>query len=149
VQVSIALLVLFAAGAAVYAQTPDFSGLWKQANDPCQPKRNGDVILHIEHHDSKLAVETSISRGEQSPRHAEQNYTTDGEVSISTGADGDEFHTSVVWRDSSLVFRIEEHEDGRIIRSKETWTLIEGGGALQRIRERADDADRQTLIYLR
>ena len=51
-----------------------------------------------------------------------QRYTTDGKVSMSTGADGDEFHTSVVWKESSLVFSIEEHEDGRILLSRETWT---------------------------
>jgi hypothetical protein len=77
-----------------------------------------------------------------------QKYTTDGGVSVSTGADGDEFHTSVVWKDSSLVFAVEEHEDGRILHSQETWSLIESGATLQRIRERPD-GQKQILFYRR
>ena len=71
---------------------------------------------------------------------------------MSTGADWDEFRTSIVWKGQSLVFSVEEHENGRIILSKETWTLIENGAALERCRERNESADRagkQTIIYLR
>lgn len=90
---------------------PNFSGQWKQDNDRCQPKRHGLVTLHIEHHNPELTIESLV--------------THDGKASTSTGTDGDEFHTAVIWKDSTLVFSIEEHEDGRILRSKETWTLIE------------------------
>ena len=64
----------FSAAAAAWPQaTPDFSGLWKQDNDRCQPKRNGDVTLRIEHHDPELTVETSIVawRAESPARGAE------------------------------------------------------------------------------
>jgi hypothetical protein len=77
-----------------------------------------------------------------------QKYTTDGKVSVSTGADGDEFHTSMVWKDSSLVFSIEEHEEGRILRSRETWSLIDNGATLQRTRESLD-GEKQILIFHR
>jgi hypothetical protein len=127
---------------------PDFSGLWKQDNDRCQPKRSGDVALHIEHRDPELAVETSISHGSLSSGHAVQKYTTDGRISISTGADGDEFHTMVVWKDTSLIFAIEEHEAGRILRSQEIWSLIENGATLQRTRERPN-GEKQILFYSR
>jgi hypothetical protein len=147
VRICIALLAFFAARPLAFAQTLDFSGLWEQDNDRCQPKRSGAVTLHIEHADPRLVVETSISRGAES-RHAKQEYTTDGKVSISTGADGDEFHTSVFWRGSSLVFSIEEHEDGRVLRSIETWSLLESGATLQRIRERAD-GEKQVLFFRR
>jgi hypothetical protein len=103
VRVLLCTLMLAAIPVAARAHTgPDFSGLWTQENDRCQPKRSGDVTVRI---------------------------------SISTGTDGDEFHTSVIWKDSSLVFSIEEHEDGRILQSKETWSLIEDA---QRFRERAN-----------
>ena len=142
-------LMLAAITVTAQAQSAqDFSGLWKQDNDRCQPKRNGDVTLRIEHHDPELTVETSISRNSAITRHAVQKYTTDGKVSVSTGADGDEFNTSVVWKDSSLVFSIEEHEDGRIFRSKETWSLIENGATLQRTRERAD-GEKRILFFRR
>jgi hypothetical protein len=127
---------------------PDFSGLWVQDNDRCQPKRSGNVALRIDHHDPKLTIETSISNDSMNSRHAIQKYTTDGRASASKGADGDEFHTAVAWKGSSLAFSIEEHESNCILRSTETWSLIENGNTLQRIRERAN-GDRQTLFYLR
>jgi hypothetical protein len=142
------LLLSTAAGVASPQGTPEFSGLWKQDNDRCQPKRNGDVTLRIEQHGPKLTVETSISRNSSGSRHAVEKYTTDGKVSASTGADGDVFYTSVVWKDSSLVFSIEEHEDGRILRSNETWSLSEGDATLEKVRERLN-SERQTLFFRR
>jgi len=132
---------------------PNFSGTWKQSNERSVPPRKGDVTLRIDHRDPDLIVETTAQRASGPPRHAVQRYTTDGKTSVSTGADGDEFHTSIVWNGPSLVFSIEEHEDGRIILSKETWTLIDNGAALQRDRENlnasANATPKQTLIYLR
>jgi hypothetical protein len=139
--------LLATAAAVAWSQAkPNFSGLWKQDNDRCKPKRNGDVTLRIDHHDSELNVESWISRASVNPRHAVQKYTTDGQVSVSTGADGDDFHTSVVWKDSSLVFSIEEHEDGHVLQSKETWSVIEQGATLERIRERPN-GEMQTLFF--
>lgn len=148
-RIFLGIVLLSTAAAVAWPQgTPDFSGLWKQDNDRCQPKRNGDVTLRIEHHAAEFTVGTSISRNSASSRHAVQKYTTDGKVSMSTGADGDEFNTSVVWKDSSLVFSIEEHEDGRILQSKETWSVIEDGATLERIRERPN-GEKQTLFFRR
>jgi len=144
-----AAVVFFMLAPVAWTQkTPDFSGLWKQDNDRCLPKRNGGVTLRIEHHDLELTVETSISRSFASPRHAIQKYTTDGKVSVSTGADGDQFNTFVVWKDSGLVFSIEEHEDGRILQSKETWLVIDEGATLEKIRERPN-GEKQTLFFRR
>jgi hypothetical protein len=149
VWIYLCFLLLSTAAAVAWSQgTQDFSGLWKQDNDRCQPKRNGDVTLRVEHHDPELMVETSISRDSVSSRHAVQKYATDGKVSVSTGADGDEFNTSVVWKDSSLVFLIEEHEDGRILQSKETWTVIDDGVTLERTRERLN-GEKQILFFRR
>jgi hypothetical protein len=142
------VLLSTVAGVACAQGTPDFSGLWKQDNDRCQPKRTGDVTLRIEHHGLELTVETSIARKSSSSRHAVQKYTTDGKVSASTGADGDVFYTSAMWKDSSLVFSVEEHEDGRILPSKETWSIIEDGATLERVRERLN-GEQQTLFFRR
>jgi len=149
VRMFLTILLLMTAVAVTCAQrTPDFSGLWKQDNDRCVPKRNGDVTLRIEHHGPELTVERSISRNSSSSRHAVQKYTTDGKTSVSAGVDGDEFHTSVVWKDFSLVFSIEEHEDGRVLQSKETWSIVEDGTTLERVRERLN-GERQTLFFRR
>jgi hypothetical protein len=142
-------VIVSAITATSWAQAaPDFSGVWKQDNDRCQPKRSGDVTLRIEQSGAELAVETSISRGSQNPRHEVQKYTTDGKVSVSTGADGDEFHTSLTWKDASLVFSIEEHEEGRILESRETWSLIDNGATIERIREHSD-GEKQILYFRR
>ncbi len=132
---------------------PNFSGTWKQSNERCVPQRTGEVVRRIDQHGSDFVVETTSHRGSEPPRHALQRYRFDGRTSVSTGADGDEFHTAIVWQGSRLVFSIEEHEDGRVILSKETWTLVENGSALEIDRETANvDGSRtpnQTLIYLR
>jgi hypothetical protein len=149
VRIFLGVLLLSTAAAVARSQgTPDFSGQWKQDNDRCQPKRNGDITLRIEHHEPELTVETSVSRNSVSPKYAVQKYTTDGKISASTGADGDKFNTSVVWKDSSLVFSIEEQEDGRILQPKETWLVIDAGATLERIRERPT-GEKQTLFFRR
>jgi hypothetical protein len=149
VKIPLSMLLLSAMTFMAWPQTvPDFSGLWKQDNDRCQPKRNGDVTLRIEQNNSELTVETSISRGSETSGHAVQKYTIDGRLSVSTGADGDEFHTSAAWKGSSLVFAIEEHEDGHILRSQETWSLIESDTTLRRTRERSN-GEKQILFYRR
>jgi hypothetical protein len=128
---------------------PNFTGTWKQSNERSVPTRSGNVIVRIDHHDPDMTVEMTILRGAAAPRQALQRYTTDGKTSTSTGADGDEFHTSVVWSGPRLIFSVEEHEHGRIIFSRETWTLIENGAVLERRRQRNGAAEEQTIIYLR
>jgi hypothetical protein len=90
------LILLISMPIAIWPQTaPDFTGLWKQTNDRCLPKRSGDVTLRIQQHNPELTIETSISPDSSNPRHAMQKYTTDGKIGVSTGADGDEFHTAI------------------------------------------------------
>jgi hypothetical protein len=130
----------------------DFSGTWKQSNERSTPARTGNVILHIDHRDPDMTVETTILRGSAAPRHATQHYTTDGRTSQSTGADGDDFYTSVIWNGKTLVFSVEEHENGRIIHSQETWALVQNGAAIERLKDRngtEDPAAKQTIIYVR
>ncbi len=145
----IALLALLPGFSLLHAQShPDFTGTWKLSNVRSQPNHTGDTTLHIVHKDPALVIETTIVRGSKID-HAIQHYTTDGHVSVSTGTDGDEFHTSIAWSGQALQFSIEEHEDGRIILSKETWSLIENGNTLMRVRAHIDGSQKQTLIYLR
>lgn len=143
------ILLLSAATTLAWSQAkPDFSGQWQQDNDRCQPKRTGDFSLHIVHHDPLLTVESTITRKDNPVRHALQKYTTDGKVSISTGADGDEFRTAVLWQDNSLLLAMDEHEDGRILVSKETWSLLDNGATLEMVRERPN-AEKRILYFRR
>ena len=125
---------------------PDFSGIWKQSNELCSPKRTGDVTLRIEHRDPRLIVETT-SKG-LITRHALQRYSTDGVESKSTGADGDEFHSTLEWKNGALVFEIVELDDGKQLKSTEIWSLADGGKRLNRIR-RTEKNGEQTLVYIR
>lgn len=134
----------FAAGES--ALPPDFSGTWKQDNEQCTPKRTGDVTLKIQHKNPELVVETT-SKG-LIARHALQRYTTDGAESKSIGADGDEFHSIVSWKDGALLFEIVEIEDGKRLKSTEIWSLADGGSRLKRVR-RTEKSGEQTLIYVR
>jgi hypothetical protein len=81
-------------------------------------------------------------------RHALQRYTTDGAESKSKGADGDDFQSTVVWKDGTLVFYITEIEGGKRLKSTDIWSLIGGGERLKRVRH-TEKAGDQTLIYIR
>ena len=140
------LLAIAALGFLAEGTVPDFTGIWKQNNKQCSPKRTGDVTLSIQHRDPQLLVETT-SKG-RAAKHALQRYTTDGLESKSTGADGDEFHSRAVWKDGSLIFDIIEIEDGKRLKSTEIWSLTDGGMTLRRVR-RTEKSGEQTLIYIR
>jgi hypothetical protein len=135
-----------ALGLLAQGNVPDFSGHWKQNNEQCSPKRTGDVTLTIQHHDPELVVETTSKV--RTAKHALQRYTTDGREAKSKGADGDEFHSRVVWKGDSLSFDIVELENGKSLKSTEIWTLRDGGKALQRVR-RSEKSGEQMLIYFR
>jgi hypothetical protein len=140
------LFSAFAFGQTGPESRPNLSGNWRQDNERCLPKRTGDVRLTIQHRDPVLVIETT-SKG-QIARQTSQRYTTDGVESVSTGADGDEFHSAVAWKDGDLVFEIVELEDGKRLKSTEVWSLIDGGGGLKRVRHTQKSGD-QTLIYVR
>jgi hypothetical protein len=143
------LIVIAALGFAAGEDAPaaDYSGNWKQSNEQCTPKRSGDVTLIIQHRDPELIVETT-SKG-LIARRALQRYTTDGVESKSIGADGDEFHSTAVWKEGTLVFDIVEIEGGKRLKSTEIWSLIDGGKSLKRERRTEKASSGQTLIYIR
>lgn len=105
---NLVVIAMVAVGLLADATVPDFTGVWNQNNEQCSPKRTGEVTLTIQQQDPELIVETT-SKG-RTAKHALQRYTTDGLESKSTGADGDEFHSMVVWKDGSLIFDIVEIE---------------------------------------
>ncbi len=126
---------------------PNFSGTWKKDNAHSTPARPGEVTMRIEHHDPELIVNLTITRPSAPEQHVQQRYTTDGKESVSTGADGDSYHTKVVWRDGALVFTIVEHEDDNLINSLEVWSVSPDGGTLTRVRR--GESGEQTIVYVR
>jgi hypothetical protein len=89
---------------------PNFSGTWRLSSKRSMPTRAGNVTLQIDHRDPELTVETTMLRDSGAPRHAVQRYTSDRKMSISTGADEDEFHTSIAWEGQSLIFSVQAGE---------------------------------------
>ncbi|HLI76879.1 MAG TPA: hypothetical protein VKV02_08030 [Acidobacteriaceae bacterium] len=126
---------------------PDFSGTWKKDNAQSTSIRPGTVTMKIEQHDPQLKVEMIVARPMDPERRSVQDYTTDGKESVSTGADGDKFYTKVVWQNGALVFNVEEHEDGRVLHSTETWTLSPDGQTITRLRH--TERDEQRILYVR
>ncbi len=145
--VALACCATFALRAQTPTAKPNFSGTWKKDPGRSATIRPGTVTLRIEHHDPDLRVAMTIARPNDPEQHADQHYTTDGRESVSTGADGDSFHTRVTWQGRDLAFVIEEHEDGRILPSTELWTLSPDSNTLTRLRRSAKGE--QTIIYLR
>jgi hypothetical protein len=146
----VVLLAMFLAVCSALAErAPNFSGTWKLSGEQCEPKRTGDVTLLIDHHNPVLTITTRSRKASSGMHEAIQRYSTDGKVSVSTGIDGDEFHTSIVSNNDGLVFNVEEHEDGRIIISRESWTLTDGGATIRRVRDRPASNEKQIFIYLR
>lgn len=139
-------IVIVTLGFLADGKAQDFSGTWKQSNEECSPKRTGDVTLTIHQRDTELVVETASKR--RIARHALQRYTTDGVESKSIGADGDEVYSTVVWENDTLVFNIVEVEDGKRLKSREIWSLMDEGRRLKRLR-RSEKSGEQTMIYLR
>jgi len=102
-RVRLSMFLFLAMAVVAWPQkAPDFSA----CRSRIMIAANGDVMatsrLRIELRNSRLTVQTTMSRGSDLLRHAIQAYTTDGKRSASTGADGDEFLTAVIWKSTSL-----------------------------------------------
>jgi hypothetical protein len=146
--------LLFIAGLLFVTQLqaqshPDLTGSWKQNNDRCVPRQHGEATITITIHDPKLTVEIDSVYGQAPRSHAVKDYNTDGKPAVMKDSEGDEIDTTVAWRDQSLVFSTDEHEDGKIKHSEEVWTLIDNGTALERVRKGFRAGQTQTLIYVR
>ncbi len=145
-----AILAALLAIPALRAQThPDFSGVWKQANERCIPKQSGEATITIKQHDPELSVEIASRMGTAPLSRGEKLYTLNGKPTMMKDSEGDEVDNAVSWHGQSIVFSTDEHEDGRILHSEETWTLVENGAVLQRIRTGLKSGRTQTLIYLK
>jgi hypothetical protein len=146
----VVLLTMFLAVSSALAEAaPNFTGTWKLSGEQCEPKRPGDVTLLIDHRHPVLTITTRLRKASSGMHEAIQRYSTDGKVSVSTGIDGDEFHTSIVSNKDGLIFDVEEHEDGRIIVSRESWTFTDVGATIGRVRDRPASNEKQIFIYLR
>ncbi len=143
----VALMLATSGSPVLSAQSASaYAGMWKLNNQLSEPKREGEVTLTIKFEDPKLIFELLSARASAPPRHATQTYSLDGSQTTWIGADGDRFDAVVEGKNGSLVFSLVEHEDGRTLRSTETWTLTDDGQRIKRIRDR-EGKPTETFVY--
>lgn len=126
------------------------SGTWQQNNDrSIPPPRNKahSYKMTVEASDKALRVRIIANNG-HAERNLDLNYEIGGRELVYTGIDGDEYHTKVHWDDDSLVFTTVEHERGRLIPSDETWTLIDSGNSLQRVKVSSARGEESKNVYV-
>jgi hypothetical protein len=128
----------------------NLSGTWQQNNErSIPPPRNKS-------HSYKMTVEASAKalrvRIIANNGHGEQtldlNYEIGRRELVYTGIDGDEYHSKVRWDGDSLVFTTVEHERGGLIPSEETWTLIDSGNSLQRVKVSSAPGKESKYVYV-
>jgi len=124
--------------------------MWKQNNERCVPKRTNSGFTYanrIEQSGPVLKV-TTITNGDRGERSYTRDYQTDGSDQVSKASDGDEFHTRVHWEGAALVFDTEEKERDRNLVTKETWTLLDGGKTLRKVRRTSGPRGDSEVIYI-
>jgi hypothetical protein len=147
----LSVLLLFHPSPFLGAEMPvDFSGVWQQDVSRSVPQRKskGAREMKIQQIGRILTIKitTNTNKGTQS---LDLKYEIGGQELIYTGLDGDEFHTKVRWDGESLVFDTVEHERGRQIMSKQTWTLVNGGAVLREVKQvpEAEEPGESVAIY--
>ena len=127
------------------------SGTWQQNNERSVPRPRNKA------HSYKMTVEASakalrvriIANNGHGERNLDLNYEIGGRELVYTGIDGDEYHSKVRREGDSLVFTTVEHERGRLIPSEETWTLIDSGKSLQRVKASPDEESKRVYVLER
>ena len=127
------------------------AGTWQQNNERCVPpprNKSYSYKMTVELSDNILRVHITSNNGHGERQNA-FTYEIGGKELVYIGSDGDEFHARVHWDGDALVFDIVEHEGVRLIRSRDTWTLIDSGKSLQRVRESPDERSRAIYVLER
>lgn len=129
-------LLLYSSPLLLAQRLFDFSGSWQQDVSRSVPPRKSQRSreLTIRQTGPTLAVKTTTENRE-GRRTLDLKYEIGGQELVYVGLDGDEFHTKVHWDGESLVFDTIEHERGKEIVSKQTWTLAEDGKVLREVKQ--------------
>jgi hypothetical protein len=147
----LALLLLSSGARLACAQDrPDFSGTWRQVNERTVPRPKDKSYSYrtvVDQHDSVLDVVVSVVGGREQGE-LRLHYSIGGGELVYTGLDHDEFHTTVRWRGQELVFDTVEYERGQKVLVTETWSLLEGGHTLKRVKEENGQDKHSTRVYI-
>jgi hypothetical protein len=128
----------------------NLSGTWQQNNERSIPPPRNKT------HSYKMTVQASekvlrvrvVANSGHAERTLDLNYEIGGKELVYTGIDGDEYHSKVHWDGDSLIFTTVEHERGRLIPSQETWTLIDSGNSLQRVKVSGAPGEESKNVYV-
>lgn len=128
----------------------NLSGTWQQNNERCIPPPRNKAYAYkmtVDASDKTLRVRITANNG-RGERKLDLTYDIGGKELVHTGLDGDEYHSKVSWDRDLLVFAIVEHERGRLITSRETWTLIDSGNSLQRVKVSSGPDEDSKSVYV-
>jgi hypothetical protein len=128
----------------------NLSGKWLQNNERSIPpvkNKARSYEMTVEASEKALRVRVIANSG-HGERRLDLNYQIGGKELVYTGMDGDEYHSKVHWDGDLLVFTTVEHERGRLIPSQETWTLIDSGNSLQRVKVSSAPGEESKNVYV-
>jgi hypothetical protein len=125
------LVIAAAAGMALAADKPDFSGDWKLDADkstfgPMPPPTS--MTRKIDHKDPMLSVSQSQSSA-QGDMSTEAKYSTDGKETTNTMM-GNDVKSKAVWEGKTLVITSNANFGGADVKLVNKWTLAEDGKTL-------------------
>jgi hypothetical protein len=130
--VFITLFSIFLLGSARQMQAAsNFSGDWKMniAKSDFGPVPAPEILTRaIKHTDPALDIATH-QKGARGEVNTELKYTTDGKP-CTNKVQGGEATGAATWHGDNLVIESERDFQGTPIKSKETWTLSDGGKTL-------------------
>lgn len=125
-------LIAFSVALFLSGQTrPNFSGEWKMdiaKSDFGRIPGPQALSRTVDQTDSSLHIQTD-SKGSQGEVRSELKYTTDGKECVNHLQGGDAKGTAK-FQDANLIIESTRDYQGTEIRSKETWTLSDGGKTL-------------------
>ncbi len=139
----IAILPLALLQAAASPAAADWSGHWQENNQRSVPPPRSKVHvfrMNVDLQGSSLHVHSIVNNG-HGERELDLTYELGGKEIVYTGTDGDECHSKAQLAGDEIVFTVVEHERGRLIPFTETWTLLDGGKSLQRVKVGSDQKE--------
>ncbi len=119
------------AAASPVDAAPNLSGEWKlnSVKSGFGAVPAPEVMMRtIKHQDPSLKIST-YQKGAQGEVRTELDYTTDGKECVNR-LQGSETKGTAKWEGENLIVESTRDFQGKEIKSKETWTLSEGGKVL-------------------
>ena len=125
-------VIAAAAGMAMAADKPDFSGNWKMDADksnfgPMPPPTS--MTRKIEHKDPALSVEEARSGGPQGDTNLTMKYSTDG-TETTNSLMGNDVKSKAAWDGKVLVITSNANFGGSDVKLTDKWTLSDDGKTL-------------------